>query len=217
VNCQNTSQLIVAEGAGEVIRADGDEVHVKYKDGVKIYSLIHFEKSNDDRSINQKVRVVRGQKVKKGSILIEGASIADGELSLGRNLLVAFMPWGGYNMDDAIVLSNRLVQDDTLSSINIKDYNVEVRETKLGDEIVTRDIPNVSEESLRHLDENGIVQIGSELRAGDILVGKITPKGEQELSSEERLLRAIFGEKSQRRKRHFFEDEYCWWRQSCWR
>lgn len=193
---KNTSQLIVAEGAGEVIRADGDEVHVKYKDGVKIYSLIHFEKSNDDRSINQKVRVVRGQKVKKGSILIEGASIADGELSLGRNLLVAFMPWGGYNMDDAIVLSNRLVQDDTLSSINIKDYNVEVRETKLGDEIVTRDIPNVSEESLRHLDENGIVQIGSELRAGDILVGKITPKGEQELSSEERLLRAIFGEKA---------------------
>jgi len=193
---KNTSQLIVAEGDGEVVRADGDEIHVKYKDGVKVYSLVHFEKSNDDRSINQKVRVVRGQKVKKGTILIEGASIADGELSLGRNLLVAFMPWGGYNMDDAIVLSNRLVQDDTLSSINIKDYNVEVRETKLGDEIVTRDIPNVSEESLRHLDENGIVQIGSELRAGDILVGKITPKGEQELSSEERLLRAIFGEKA---------------------
>lgn len=193
---KNTSQLIVAEGDGEVVRADGDEIHVKYKDGVKVYSLVHFEKSNDDRSINQKVRVVRGQKIKKGTILIEGASIADGELSLGRNLLVAFMPWGGYNMDDAIVLSNRLVQDDTLSSINIKDYNVEVRETKLGDEIVTRDIPNVSEESLRHLDENGIVQIGSELRAGDILVGKITPKGEQELSSEERLLRAIFGEKA---------------------
>ena len=193
---KNTSQLIVADGDGEVVRADGDEIHVKYKDGVKVYSLIHFEKSNDDRSINQKVRVVRGQKVKKGTILIEGASIADGELSLGRNLLVAFMPWGGYNMDDAIILSNRLVQDDTLSSINIKDYNIEVRETKLGDEIVTRDIPNVSEESLRHLDENGIVQIGSELRAGDILVGKITPKGEQELSSEERLLRAIFGEKA---------------------
>lgn len=193
---RNTSQLIVAEGPGEVVRADGNEVHVKYKDGVKIYEVIHFAKSNDDRSINQKVRVSRGQKVKKGDILIEGASIADGELALGKDLVVAFMPWGGYNMDDAIVLSSRLIQDDTLSSINIKDYTIEVRETKLGDEIVTRDIPNVSEESLRHLDESGIVQVGSELRNGDVLVGKITPKGEQELSSEERLLRAIFGEKA---------------------
>ncbi len=193
---KNTSQLILAEGAGEVVRADGDEVHVKYADGVKKYEPIHFAKSNDDRSINQKVRVSRGDKVKKGDILIEGASIAEGELALGKDLMVAFMPWGGYNMDDAIVLSDRLVKDDTLTSINIKDYNVEVRETKLGAEIVTRDIPNVSEESLRHLDENGIVQIGSEVKAGDVLVGKITPKGEQELSSEERLLRAIFGEKA---------------------
>lgn len=193
---KNTSQLVVAESAGEVVRADGDEVHVKYKDGVKIYEPIHFAKSNDDRSINQKVRVTRGQKVAAGDTLIEGASIADGELALGRDLTVAFMPWGGYNMDDAIVLSNKLVQDDSLTSINIKDYNVEVRETKLGPEIVTRDIPNVSEESLRHLDENGIVQVGSEVKAGDVLVGKITPKGEQELSSEERLLRAIFGEKA---------------------
>lgn len=193
---KNTSQLIVAEGDGEVVRADASEIHVKYKDGVKIYELIHFAKSNDDRSINQKVRVNRGDKVKKNDILIEGASIADGELALGRDLTVAFMPWGGYNMDDAIVLSDRIVKEDTLSSINIKDYTVEVRETKLGPEIVTRDIPNVSEESLRHLDESGIVQIGSEVRAGDVLVGKITPKGEQELSSEERLLRAIFGEKA---------------------
>lgn len=193
---RNTSQLIVAEGDGEVIKADADEVVVSYKDGNKTYELRHFQKSNDDRSINQKVRINRGDKVKKGDILIEGASIADGELALGRNLLVAFMPWGGYNMDDAIVLSNRLVQDDTLTSINIKDYNVEVRETKLGDEIVTRDIPNASEESLRHLDEDGIVEVGSELKTGDVLVGKITPKGEQELSSEERLLRAIFGEKA---------------------
>ena len=196
VIAKNTSQLILAEGTGEVVRADGDEVHVKYKDGVKIYEPIHFTKSNDDRSINQKVRVTRGQKVTEGDILIEGASIADGELALGRDLTVAFMPWQGYNMDDAIVLSSKLVQDDALTSINIKDYNVEVRETKLGPEIVTRDIPNVSEESLRHLDENGIVQVGSEVRAGDVLVGKITPKGEQELSSEERLLRAIFGEKA---------------------
>jgi DNA-directed RNA polymerase subunit beta len=193
---KNTSQLIVAEGDGEVVRADGDEVHVKYKDGVKIYEVVHFAKSNDDRSINQKVRVLRGQKVAEGDILIEGASIADGELALGRDLTVAFMPWGGYNMDDAIVLSDRIVKEDALTSINIKDYTVEVRETKLGPEIVTRDIPNVSEDSLRHLDENGIVQVGSEVKSGDVLVGKITPKGEQELSSEERLLRAIFGEKA---------------------
>ena len=196
VIAKNSSQLITAEAEGEVIRADGDVVEVKYEDGMKSYELLHFEKSNDDRSINQKVRVSRGQKVKKGDILIEGASIADGEIALGRDLRVAFMPWGGYNMDDAIIISNRLVQDDELTSVNIKDYMVEVRETKLGDEQITRDIPNVSEHSLRHLDENGIVQIGSEVKAGDVLVGKITPKGEQELSSEERLLRAIFGEKA---------------------
>lgn len=193
---RNSSQLVIASGDGEVIRADGDIVEVKYKDGVKTYEVTHFSKSNDDRSINQKTRVLRGDKVKKGDILIEGASVADGELALGRDLRVAFMPWGGYNMDDAIVLSDRLVKDDALTSINIKDYTVEVRETKLGPEIVTRDIPNVSEESLRHLDETGIVQVGSEVKAGDVLVGKITPKGEQELSSEERLLRAIFGEKA---------------------
>ena len=196
VIAKNSSQLITAEAEGEVIRADGDVVEVKYEDGVRSYELLHFEKSNDDRSINQKVRVSRGQKVKRGDILIEGASIADGEIALGRDLRVAFMPWGGYNMDDAIIISNRLVQDDELTSVNIKDYMVEVRETKLGDEQITRDIPNVSEHSLRHLDENGIVQIGSEVKAGDVLVGKITPKGEQELSSEERLLRAIFGEKA---------------------
>lgn len=193
---ENSGHLIQASGNGEVVRADADEVHVKYADGVKIYTLKHFVKNNDDRCYNQKVRVERGDKVKKGDILIEGASIAGGEIALGKNLLVAFMPWGGYNMEDAIIMSRRLVEDDRLTSINIKDYTVEVRETKLGPEIVTRDIPNVSEESLRHLDENGIVQIGSEVKAGDVLVGKITPKGEQELSSEERLLRAIFGEKA---------------------
>ena len=193
---RDSSQLVVAEADGEVIRADGDSIEVKYVDGVKKYDLIHFTKSNDDRCINQKVRVQRGEQVAKGDILIEGMSIADGELALGKDLLVAFMPWGGYNMEDAIVISRRLVEDDTLTSVNIKDYSVEVRETKLGPEIVTRDIPNVSEDSLRHLDENGIVQVGSEVRAGDVLVGKITPKGEQELSSEERLLRAIFGEKA---------------------
>ncbi len=194
---RNTSQLIVADGAGEVVRADADEIHVAYgaKD-VRVYKPVHFEQSNDDRSINQRVMVNRGDKVKKGDVLIEGASIADEELALGRDLVVAFMPWNGYNMDDSIILSNRIVQDDDLTSINIQDFMVEVRETKLSPEIVTRDIPNVSEESLRHLDEDGIVRVGAEVHAGDVLVGKITPKGEQELSSEERLLRAIFGEKA---------------------
>ena len=194
---RNTSQLIVAEGAGEVVRADADAVHVAYgpKD-VRVYTPVHFEQSNDDRSINQRVMVARGDKVKKGDVLIEGACISDGELALGRDLTVAFMPWNGYNMDDSIILSSRIVHDDDLTSINIQDFMVEVRETKLGPEIVTRDIPNVSEESLRHLDEDGIVRVGAEVKAGDVLVGKITPKGEQELSSEERLLRAIFGEKA---------------------
>ena len=194
---KNTSQLIMASGAGVVKKADGDSVIVTYdKGGDKEYKLQHFEKTNDDRCYNQRTVVARGQKVKKGDTLIEGASIHDSELALGRDLLVAFMPWRGYNMDDAIVISNRLVEDDTLTSINIKDFDVEVRETKLGPEQVTRDIPNVSEHALRHLGEDGIVTVGSEVSNGDILVGKITPKGEQELSSEERLLRAIFGEKA---------------------
>lgn len=192
----NTSQVVVAEAAGEVVKADGISVIVKYKDGEKEYPLEHFQKTNDDRCYNQRVKVVRGQKVKKGDILIEGASVTNGELALGKDLLVAFMPWRGYNMDDAIVISSRLVEDDELTSINIKDFDVEVRETKLGPEQVTRDIPNVPEKSLRHLGEDGIVVVGSEVQPGDILVGKITPKGEQELSSEERLLRAIFGEKA---------------------
>jgi DNA-directed RNA polymerase subunit beta len=191
---RNTSQLVCAEGDGVVEKADGDSVIVKYKNGEsKEYKLTHFEKTNDDRCYNQHTRVARGQKVKKDDVLIEGASIASGELALGRNLVVAFMPWRGYNMDDAIVISRRLVEDDELTSINIKDYDVEVRETKLGPEQVTRDIPNVSEHALRHLGEDGIVTVGAEVQSGDILVGKITPKGEQELSSEERLLRAIFG------------------------
>ncbi len=194
---KNTSQVVFAEGAGVVKKADGESVIVTYdKGGDKEYKLVHFEKTNDDRCYNQHCRVARGQKVKKGDVIIEGASINDNELALGRDLLVAFMPWRGYNMDDAIVISNRLVEDDTLTSINIKDFDVEVRETKLGPEQVTRDIPNVSEHSLRHLGEDGIVTVGSEVAPGDILVGKITPKGEQELSSEERLLRAIFGEKA---------------------
>ena len=194
---KNLSQVIFAEGDGEVKKADGISIIVKYADkSEKEYKLTHFEKNNDDRCYNMRTRVVRGQKVKKGDILIEGASVENGELALGKDLLVAFMSWRGYNMDDAIVISSRLVEDDELTSINIKDYDVEVRETKLGPEQITRDIPNVSEHSLRHLGEDGIVAVGSEVSTGDILVGKITPKGEQELSSEERLLRAIFGEKA---------------------
>ena len=193
---RNLSQIIVAEDDGEVVRADSVAVEVKYASGTVKYELKHFEKTADDRCYNQKVVVSRGQKVKKGDILAEGASIKDGEIALGRDLRVAFMSWGGFNMDDAVIISDRLVKTDMLTNINIKDYMVEVRETKLGPEVVTRDIPNASEYSLRHLDEDGIVQIGSEVKPGDVLVGKITPKGEQELSSEERLLRAIFGEKA---------------------
>jgi DNA-directed RNA polymerase subunit beta len=194
---QNSGQMVLAEADGEVVKATADEVVVKYKDGRSAkYEPTHFARSNEGSSINQQVVVHSGDKVKAGQPLVEGMSIAGGELALGKDLLTAFMPWGGYNFEDAIILSRRLVEDDTLTSIHIVDYMTEVRETKLGPEIVTRDIPNVSEEALRHLDEDGIVRIGAEVHPGDILVGKITPKGEQELSSEERLLRAIFGEKA---------------------
>jgi DNA-directed RNA polymerase subunit beta len=193
---RNTGQLVVAEADGEVVKATGDEVKVAYGKNIVTYLPQHFVRSNEGTSINQKVVVSTGDKVKTGDPLIEGMSIADGELALGRDLLVAFMPWSGYNFEDSIIISRRLVEDDELTSINIVDFMVEVRETKLGPEIVTRDIPNVSEDALRHLDEDGIVRIGAEVHPGDILVGKITPKGEQELSSEERLLRAIFGEKA---------------------
>jgi DNA-directed RNA polymerase subunit beta len=196
VVAENSGQVIRADQDGEVVKAEASQVIVRYgKDDVK-YEPVHFVRSNDGEAINQKIRVSTGQKVKKGDILIDGMSIENGELALGKDFVVAFMPWGGYNYEDSIILSRRLVSDDELTSIHIDDYMIEVRETKLGPEIVTSDIPNVSEESLRHLDENGIVRLGAEVHGGDILVGKITPKGEQELSSEERLLRAIFGEKA---------------------
>ncbi len=193
---RNSGQMILAEEDGEVIEAHANKVVVAYKTRKASYEPVHFLRSNEGSSINQKVVVNKGDKVKSGDSLIEGMSIDNGELALGKNLLVAFMPWNGYNFEDAMVVSRRLVEDDTLTSIHIVDYMTEVRETKLGPEIVTRDIPNVSEDALRHLDEDGIVRIGAEVHPGDILVGKITPKGEQELSSEERLLRAIFGEKA---------------------
>ena len=194
---QNSGQMFLAEEDGEVTKATAEEVVVKYKSGKSAkYVPTHFARSNEGSSINQQVVVSSGDKVKAGQPLVEGMSISGGELALGKDLLCAFMPWAGYNFEDAIILSRRIVEDDTLTSIHIVDYMTEVRETKLGPEIVTRDIPNVSEEALRHLDEDGIVRIGAEVHPGDILVGKITPKGEQELSSEERLLRAIFGEKA---------------------
>lgn len=192
----NTGQIMVAEADGEVVRATADEVVVKYKSGSVTYQPQHFVRSNEGTSINQKVVVSTGDKVKAGDVLVEGMSIQSGELALGKDLVVAFMPWAGYNFEDAIIVSRKLVENDTLTSVHIVDYMIEVRETKLGPEVVTSDIPNVSEEALRHLDEDGIVRIGAEVHPGDILVGKITPKGEQELSSEERLLRAIFGEKA---------------------
>jgi DNA-directed RNA polymerase subunit beta len=196
VTARNTGQLVLAEADGEVVQATGDKVSVKYKDGVIDYEPQHFVRSNEGTSINQKVVVSTGDKVKQDDVLIEGMSIQNGELALGKDLIVAFMPWNGYNFEDAIIISRKLVEDDTLTSVHIVDFMIEVRETKLGPEIVTRDIPNVSEDALRHLDDDGIVRIGAEVHPGDILVGKITPKGEQELSSEERLLRAIFGEKA---------------------
>jgi DNA-directed RNA polymerase subunit beta len=192
---KSTGQLIVAEEDGEVTFADANRVTVKYKTaGSKTYTPQHFVRSNNGTSINQKVVVQAGDKITKNQSLIEGMSVADGELALGKDILVAFMPWEGYNFEDSIVISERLVKDDEYTSIHIEDYTVDVRETKLGREQVTKDIPNASEESLRHLDEFGVVGVGSEVRAGDILVGKITPKGETELSGEERLLRAIFGD-----------------------
>lgn len=193
---RNTGQMMLAEADGEVISATGESVVVKYAEGTVTYEPQHFIRSNEGTSINQKVVVSTGDKVKEGDVLIEGMSIQGGELALGKDLIVAFMPWGGYNFEDAIIISRKLVEDDTLTSVHIVDFMIEVRETKLGPEIVTRDIPNVSEDALRHLDDDGIVRIGAEVHPGDILVGKITPKGEQELSSEERLLRAIFGEKA---------------------
>jgi DNA-directed RNA polymerase subunit beta len=193
---RNTGQVTLAEADGEVTKATAQEVVVKYKQGSVKYEPQRFVRSNEGTSVNQKVVVSTGDKVKTGDVLIEGMSIEGGELALGKDLIVAFMPWGGYNFEDAIIISRKLVQDDTLTSVHIVDFMIEVRETKLGPEVVTSDIPNVSEETLRHLDEDGIVRIGAEVHPGDILVGKITPKGEQELSSEERLLRAIFGEKA---------------------
>jgi DNA-directed RNA polymerase subunit beta len=194
---RDSAQIVLAEQDGVVDHASAREIQVTYKNGdQKTYELTNFARSNVGTTIHQKATVSAGETIKKGDVLIDGMSTDMGELALGQNVLVAFMNWQGYNFEDAIVLSQRLVRDDRYTSIHIETYTVDVRDTKLGPEVVTRDIPNVSEDSLKDLDERGIIRIGAEVTAGDILVGKITPKGEQELSSEEKLLRAIFGEKA---------------------
>jgi DNA-directed RNA polymerase subunit beta len=176
---------------------DGGQVVVKTKKGDQhTYHFNKFIRSNASTCIDQHPTVELGEQVKKGQPLSDGPSIRDGELSLGQNVLVAYMAWEGFNYEDAVIISERLVQNNSYSSIHIEDYTIDVVETKLGPEVVTSDIPNVSEEKLKNLDSEGIIRIGAEVKSGDILVGKITPKGETELSAEEKLLRAIFGEKA---------------------
>ncbi len=200
----DSGQVVLAENDGEV--AEVDSMHIAIKEtapvGAKtktrkrVYRLQSFVRSNTMTSMNQVPRVTKGQMVKKGDLLADGASTDHGELALGQNILVAFVPWQGYNFEDAIIISESVLQNDRYTSIHIEDFTLDVRDTKLGPEVVTRDIPNIGEERLKNLDEEGIVRIGAEVSSGDILVGKITPKGEGDLTAEERLLRAIFGEKA---------------------
>ena len=192
----DSGHLIVAPEPGEIISVDAKEISLKTKSGIKKYTLNKFKRSNQYTCISQHPIVGKGQKVKKGDVLADGPSIENGVLALGQNLLVAFVPWEGGNFEDAIVLSENVVKRDLFTSIHIEDFYIDVRDTKLGPEITTPDIPNVSEEKLKNLDEEGIIRIGAEVRSGDILAGKISPKGESELTAEERLLRAIFGEKA---------------------
>jgi DNA-directed RNA polymerase subunit beta len=192
----DSGAVVIARRAGEVEEVTGDKVVVKVGRDRDEYTLIKYQRSNQGTCMNQLPVVRSGDQVKEGDVLADGPSTDQGELALGRNVLVAFMPWGGYNYEDAIVLSERMVREDLFTSIHIEEYEVEARDTKLGPEDITRDIPNIGEEALRDLDETGVIRIGAEVRAGDILVGKVTPKGETELTAEERLLRAIFGEKA---------------------
>lgn len=201
---RDSGQVVLATSAGEVIAVDANHILLRSKApaGAKKeysdveYLLQSFEKSNAFTSMNQVPRVVKGQKVERGDMLADGASTDNGELALGQNMVVAFVPWNGYNYEDAIIVSERVVQGDRWSSIHIEDFSIDVRDTKLGPEVITRDIPNIGEDRLKNLDESGIIRIGAEISSGDILVGKITPKGEGDLTAEERLLRVIFGEKS---------------------
>ncbi len=193
----DTGDVVVAQRAGTVVDVDAEKIVVEGRDGDRdSYELIKFMRSNQGTLIHQRPVVKLGDKVKQDEVLADGSSTHEGELALGKNMLVAFMPWEGYNFEDAIVISERLVKEDMLSSIHIHEYEIDARSTKLGDEEITRDIPNRSEESLKDLDERGIVRIGAEVGSGDLLVGKVTPKGETELTAEEKLIRAIFKEKA---------------------
>ena len=188
---------VTAKNEGIVEKVTGDEIRVRTKeDKVDVYKLRKFKRTNGGTCINQRPVVTRGEKVAAGDILAEGPSTKNGEMALGRNVLIAFATWEGYNYEDAVLISERLVKEDVYTSIHIEEYDCECRDTKLGPEEITRDIPNVGDDGLKDLDENGIIRIGAEVRPGDILVGKVTPKGETELTAEERLLRAIFGEKA---------------------
>ena len=193
---KDSGVVVLAEEDGLVEKVTGDEIVIKNKMGSKTYTLRKFKRTNGGTCINQRPIVKEGEEVKRGDVIADGASTYKGEMSLGKNVLIAFTTWEGYNYEDAILLSERLVKEDVYTSLHIEDYDCECRDTKLGPEEITRDIPNVGEDSLKDLDENGVIRIGAEVRPGDILVGKVTPKGETELTAEERLLRAIFGEKA---------------------
>jgi DNA-directed RNA polymerase subunit beta len=192
----DTGDVVLSEHPGTVVDVDAEKVVIETKDGKEEYALTKFMRSNQGTLIHQKPIVTLGQRVKAAEVLADGSSTNQGELALGANMLVAFMPFEGFNFEDAVVISERLVKEDVLSSIHIHEYEIDARSTKLGDEEITRDIPNRSEESLRDLDERGIVRIGAEVGSGDLLVGKVTPKGETELTAEEKLIRAIFKEKA---------------------
>ena len=194
---KDSGTTVTAKNAGVVEKVTGDEIIVRNnKDGLDTYRLRKFKRTNGGTCINQRPVVVRGEKVNEGDLLADGPSTKNGEMALGRNVLIAFTTWEGYNYEDAVLISERLVKEDVYTSIHIEEYDCECRDTKLGPEEITRDIPNVGDDVLKDLDENGIIRIGAEVRPGDILVGKVTPKGETELTAEERLLRAIFGEKA---------------------
>ena len=188
--------MITAKNDGIVKYASSEKIVVETDQGEDTYELVKFIRSNNGTCMRQKPIVARGDKVKKGDVLADGPATKNGELSIGKNILIAFMPWEGYNFEDAILISESLVRDDVLTSVHIEEYEIDARDTKLGPEDITRDIPNLGEEALHNLDENGIIRIGAEVEPGDILVGKVTPKGETELTPEERLLRAIFGDKA---------------------
>ena len=204
VVARDSGVTVVAKRDGVVESVDATRIVVKIDEadrrrritGVDIYNLIKYQRSNQNTCINQRPIVVVGDRVKAGDVIADGPSTDMGELALGQNVLVAFMPWGGYNFEDSILISERVVKDDRYTSIHIEEFECVARDTKLGKEEITRDIPNVGEEALKDLDESGIIRIGAEVKPGDILVGKITPKGETQLSPEEKLLRAIFGEKA---------------------